>query len=470
MSNIQKTIRLPISKFIDTRFRDYSLYVLSSRGIPSFYDALTPVQRYILMNAPTSFSKTLTLVGKSIESGYSHGDASLQSAISKLARPFGAGNQILEGYGFFGTEVTPEPAAARYTSVKINNRINEIIKKYKHLITKEKEGPYDPLWLDIPIGLTTTIVGIAVGYKTTILPRKLEDIQKYLEGEIKSIKPYFMDFNGKVKKYKGLDKAWIITSNINIEGNRIKIRGIPPILKYKTVLKKIDHLITRYESKIRIINNSNTKVTIDIVYIGKKTDEWEDIQKYVEKIFSVIVTENPVFIKDSQVLVYDSIEQYLDDYRWQLLRLKYYNTLYERDHLKKEITFNEAKKEFIIFVLQKRRTIAEIDLFLKPYEENVQKRLEGMTSKKFTKNELEDTKNELIKLKKELRFKEKELIKNEKSFNKAKDPTEKRGVSSKNTSSINLFDTEDIDEVNGIYVWDGEDPYEENINNEEQND
>ena len=110
-----KNIKLPISKLIDTKFREYALYVLANRGIPSFYDALTPVQRYILMNSPQSFTKTLSVVGDSIKDGYHHGDMSLGKAIAKLARPFGCSMQLLEGYGFFGTEVSPEPASPRYT-------------------------------------------------------------------------------------------------------------------------------------------------------------------------------------------------------------------------------------------------------------------------------------------------------------------------------------------------------------------
>lgn len=67
-------IKLPISKFIDTRYRDYAVYVLESRGIPSFFDALTTVQRYILKNSPLTFNKSLTVVGKAIQDGYHHGD------------------------------------------------------------------------------------------------------------------------------------------------------------------------------------------------------------------------------------------------------------------------------------------------------------------------------------------------------------------------------------------------------------
>ncbi len=86
----EKIIPLPISKLIDTKFRDYAVYVLEARGIPSFYDALTPVQRYILMNSPTSFGKTLTVVGKSIEDGYHHGDCVMGFTLINLA----TGDQI----------------------------------------------------------------------------------------------------------------------------------------------------------------------------------------------------------------------------------------------------------------------------------------------------------------------------------------------------------------------------------------
>jgi len=462
-----KIISLPISKLIDTKYREYAVYVLESRGIPNFYDALTPVQRYILMNAPTSFQKTLTLVGKAIQDGYHHGDRSLQGAISKLARPFGAGLQILEGYGFFGSEVCPEPAAARYTSVKISTKANDILKKYKVLITKEPEGPYHPFWMDIPIGLTTPIVGLAVGYKTTILPRKLEDIQKYLEGKIKHLKPYFIDFDGEISKYHGVDNSWIISSKINVVGNRIEIRGIPPILKYTSALKRLDFLFNKFEGSVRILNNSNTKVNIDIVYVGKKQDEWKEITDFAKKVFSIIVKEIPVFVKDGQVLVYDSVEQYLDDYQWQLKRLLYHHLLYQRDYTSKELEFNIAKKKFIEFVLAKKRTVQELDEFLTPYKNlSLTLRLEGLTSKKFTKTELDNTAKLIEELTKELKQKEKELKEAKSDFEKTEDPTLKRGISSKKVD-VDLFDIEDIKEVDGIYIWDGEDIYVETEKEEE---
>ena len=71
--NIREAV-FGISKQIDINFRNYALYVLEHRGIPSFYDSLTNVQRVSLMNAPKTFSKTISLVGAAITDGYHHGD------------------------------------------------------------------------------------------------------------------------------------------------------------------------------------------------------------------------------------------------------------------------------------------------------------------------------------------------------------------------------------------------------------
>jgi len=461
----EKLIGLPISKFIDSKFREYALYVLTSRGIPSFYDALTPVQRYILKNAPTSFNKSLTVVGKCIQDGYHHGDASLTGALNKLARPFGNALQILEGYGFFGTEVSPSPAAARYTSVKLSSAANEILNKYSHLTTREIDGPYHPFWMDIPLGLVTPIVGIAVGYKTTILPRKLKDIQDFLEGKRKSVKPYFEGFNGNIEKYKGVDKAWIVSSNITYEGKKIMVREIPPILRYESAIRKLDNLVSKYESNIRIIDNSNTKVNIDIIYKGTSKDEWENIIKYVHKAFSIIVTENPVFIKDGQVLTYDSIEQYLEDYKWQIVRLKLQNTQYEKNKLDFELKFNQAKELFITFILSKKRTNDEITAWLKDYDKEISERLERMTSRKFTIDELQFTKEEIRRLTVELKEKEKQLKEAKKAFESYPDPTLTRGIGHK-TNTFNLFETNDIEIIDDVVVWDGQDIYDENVENQ----
>jgi hypothetical protein len=390
----------------------------------------------------------------------------VSKSINKIARPFGNAMQILEGDGFFGTEVSPAAAASRYTGVKLSSTANSILNKYNYLTTREPEGPYDPLWMDVPLGLVSPIVGIAIGYKTTILPRKLKDIQDFLLDKRKSVKPYFEGFNGTIEKYKELGNAWLISSNVTVENKKILVREIPPILKYNTVLKKLDHLINKYESNIRIINNSNIKVNIDIIYTGKSNVEFEDIQKYIQKIFSIIVTESLVFVKDGCVLIYDSIEQYLEDYKWQVSRLKLKNTLYERDKLQFDLIFNRAKELFIKFILEKKRTDSEITSWLKKYDKEIIERLERLTARKFTIDELTTTKSMIKELEKALKEKEKDLKEIQKIFDNYPDPTLARGIGNKK-NVVNLLESDDITEsAEGIIIWDGSDVYEEEENEE----
>lgn len=456
----EKIIKLPISKLIDTEYRDYAIYILESRGIPSFYDALIPVQRFILKNTNLSFEKTLGVVGKCMLDHYMHGD-SLAGSLAKLARPFGNSLDILEGYGFFGNEVSPDPAAPRYTKVKISKTVYDIIKKYDYLNTREEEGNYDAFWVDFPLGLTTPIIGIAIGYKTTILPRKMEDIKDYLNGKIKSINPYFKNFNGTVEKFENNDKTWLISSHLEIDNKRIKITAVPPFIKYAVVLKKINTLHNKYDNKIKILNNSNKQVDIEIIYNGKSQNEFNEIYDFLKKTFSILVTENIVFIKDNQVLVYDSIEEYLNDWKWQVNRLHYYNNKYEKQFIENEILYNEYKRSFISFITKQKRTNKEIDKFYEDISEKfIIERLERLTSRKFTDDEMKLTIETINKFKTDLIKKTKEYNKSKEIFEKSIDPTLNRSIKSKRTLS-NLFDDEDMSEIDGYMVWNGEDVYDE---------
>ena len=90
-----------------------------------------------------------------------------------------------------------------------------------------------------------------------MLPRKPIDIQNFLLGKIDKVRPYFIDFHGSIRQYKELPNAWLISSKITVNGNRVEIRELPPMMKYTSALKRIDNLFTEYEGRIRILNNSN---------------------------------------------------------------------------------------------------------------------------------------------------------------------------------------------------------------------
>jgi hypothetical protein len=82
---------LTISEQIDNDYRKYAIYVIQSRGIPNFYDCLTPVQRLILQNSPGVFKKTVGVIGEVFGTGlYHHGDCVAGNTKIELAD----GNQI----------------------------------------------------------------------------------------------------------------------------------------------------------------------------------------------------------------------------------------------------------------------------------------------------------------------------------------------------------------------------------------
>ena len=87
----------------------------------------------------------------------------------------------------------------------------------------------------IPLGLLIGVMGIAVGYKSVILPRSSNSIRDYLSGKIKSIKPSYKGFQGKITKVKELDSSWLIESLLEIDDTKrqIRVKGIPPVIKYE---------------------------------------------------------------------------------------------------------------------------------------------------------------------------------------------------------------------------------------------
>jgi DNA gyrase/topoisomerase IV subunit A len=451
-----KAYPLNISKQIDVNFRNYALYVLENRGIPSFYDALTNVQRFIVLNAPHNYNKTISLVGSCISDGYHHGDKSLTGAINKLARPFGNSEQLLLGDGFFGTPINHEASAARYTSVKINGRIAEMIRKSEFLNQKNEEGSWNPLWLDLPIGITNMIIGIAVGYKTTVLPRDLEDIQKYLDGQIKEVVPKFKNFKGKVRRYRGMDKSWVIEGVIQANENTktIRITELPPLMKYGSFLKKLETILDKHT--VKMTNNSSTNIDITLQFAGKK-DEWQVFLEAIEKSTKMLITETPVFVKDGLVIEYDRIEDYINDYRYRLADLRVRRIQHFKQLNDDELLFLMFKEKYLMFMLAgkgKMRTDSEVDTFLSDLTKehpHIRRRLDAILLKSLTEQELERTRERIKFLKEEIKRQEKELAQAIKDFSKLEDTALRRATTNRSASSVDLF--VDEEEIDGIEVF-----------------
>jgi DNA topoisomerase-2 len=462
--------RITISEQINSDYRKYALYVIQSRGIPNFYDALTPVQRLILQNSPSNFKKTVGVIGEVFSTGlYHHGDSSMAQAISKLARPFSCSEQILLGDGFFGSPVNPAPSAPRYTQVKISSKYKDIIEKYKDLNVPNEEGGFDWIHVDYPVGLSTHIVGIAVGYKSNILPRKPDDIVAYLNGnKTKKLKPYFRGFKGKISRIDSLKSAWLIEGDIetDLTTRTFKINSISPLQRYESFFIRLNNLLEKRGLNYKIDNFSTDEVKISIKF--RCTDqEFKEISNLISKETKQIVTENIVFVRDGSVLEYDCIEDYVEDFIVHRER----NILkrYERDllYLNGELEFLEAKAKFLTFMQENKRTFDEVSLFVGEYKKEISRRLESISLIKLTKEEIIKTKEEINLIKSDIKNKNLEI---KKQKDKVKLVEKENSLLSKksNSRATSLLGEAKEEFHNGIRIFDPEEEIAEEVEQENE--
>jgi DNA topoisomerase-2 len=457
MSLNNTTITIPDQ--INQDYRKYALYVIQSRGIPNFYDCLTPVQRLILQKSPTSFNKTIGVVGEVFRTQlYHHGDASLSSAISKLARPFGCSDLIMEGDGFFGTPVNPAPSAPRYTSVKIAPRYKSIIDEHKDLNVENEEGGFDWLHVTHPIGLSTHIVGIAVGYRSNILPRKYEEIVAYLGGDTsKKLKPYFRGFKGKITRVDGLKSAWLIEGQFSCDPKTktIQVLSLSPLTRYDSFIDRLHRILDFSQLDYRMDNRSREEVEFTLKFRCSDS-EFKDISDRIKRETQHIVTENIVLVKDGAVLEYTSIEEYLDQFRVHREEVLLKRLIKDAFYNDRELEFLEAKLKFLIFMSQKKRTNEEIIDFLKQFQTWIKNRLESIQLVKLSTNEIEITKQKILEAKQKAKDIRKAIKEQEINWKKiAKDWTRaNKKTATKHTSLI--LDGVSGGSFNGIPIWDAD--------------
>jgi DNA gyrase/topoisomerase IV subunit A len=454
------SLLLSISDQINHKYREYALYVLQSRGIPNFYDSLTPVQRIILENSPSHFNKTIGLVGEVIRTGlYHHGDSSLSGAISKLARPFGCSYQVLEGDGFFGSPVNPSPSAARYTSVRINSEIKSIVNRHQDLNEKNEEGGHDWLHLEVPVGLLTHVIGIAVGYRSNILPRKLEDIVEYLEGKNKILKPHFRDFTGKIFKFENQENVWLIESGFesNASKRTIRIFDLPPVMRYDSFMEKLINKLSSYGYEFKLNNNSQSKCDVTVWFSKIQPKEFQSVVDLIKKLTQIIVKEDVVLIKDGGVAQFSSVKEYLDAFKIHLETVRLRRIKKDFENLEYDLEFLEAKLKFLIFMSQKKRTNDEISNFLSQFVSWISSKLSHIQIVKLSSDHIVETEAEIKRIK-QLIKETKILIKKQESVVKSLGQIKIKSRSAslmpigseplKINTDIEIFSPEEIDEDN----------------------
>ncbi|TNF18587.1 MAG: DNA gyrase subunit A [Rhodobacteraceae bacterium] len=170
-------------------YLDYAMSVIVSRAIPDLRDGLKPVHRRILFAMSETnnghdkpYRKSARPVGDVMGKYHPHGDSAIYDALVRMAQDFSMSLPLLDGQGNFGSMDGDNPAAMRYTEVRMDKPAAYLLADIDK-DTVDFQDNYDgkdrePTVLParFPNMLVNGAGGIAVGMATNIPPHNLGEV------------------------------------------------------------------------------------------------------------------------------------------------------------------------------------------------------------------------------------------------------------------------------------------------------
>ena len=275
-----------VTDYLDNDYKEYAVYVVEERAIPSVIDGFKPTQRKVIFvankvwkNGSEKPMKIFQLAGRvAADAFYHHGDGSLNSAIVGMAQKFKNSMPVLEDIGQFGSLRSPEAAAARYIATKLHKNFRLLYKDFELLESRYEEGnEIEPKYFlpIIPTVLLNGGSGIAVGFATNILNRnpvslidaclKSLDQKKYAEPT-----PWNREFIGACDLVDPEKFSWVFSGKYEVKNTTtVSITELPPSITYE---KFDQHLIDLEDSRRIASYENNCKSNINYVIKFRRED------------------------------------------------------------------------------------------------------------------------------------------------------------------------------------------------------
>ncbi len=341
------------SEYINKSRRDYSLYVLQMRAIPSIADGLKAGGRRVLWTARDGQKyKSAALAGRTMPL---HPHAAPEGAINTLAAPYGNNIPLFKGYGAFGTLLRPTAyGASRYTSVKTSKFTNDVM--FKDLELVPMKDNYDGTLLEpkhflplVPTALLNPSQGIAIGFATNILPRSLEDIINtqilFLKGRkrrIPEIFPYFEPTDNTAEEYEETDSgnvAYYFQGELSLVNYKTAIiTSLPYGLSHE---KFIDYLDSLKEQNIITGYTDDSRDRYEIhIRFKDKIDNINDVRERLKLVSREVENLTLIDFDGESVLTIQPVEIIQRFTEW---RLGWYLKRYQRLHDELEVDIQKYK-------------------------------------------------------------------------------------------------------------------------------
>lgn len=306
--------KVEIGSHLNDAMMGMSAYTILQRAIPDFRDGFKPVNRRIitsmLQNKTINFTKSATVEGRVMQL-HPHGGS--YGSIVGLVQKDRNSLPFLIGKGSWGqyTSSDQQPAASRYTEVKLGQNALEVTKELK-----EKSVNYIPnydgtiqipevLPVTYPTILTQTQSGIANGFSTSILSYNIHELYDMindllmLRGRTKPIYPDFAtggtiikDDQEALKVIRTGQGSFTMRSKISIDSNKIIVDEIPYGVKREQIIKKIIDLNKKGILKeVTDVRDGTSFKGMKIVITVKKN---ADIKEVITKLYKYTPLQSKV--------------------------------------------------------------------------------------------------------------------------------------------------------------------------------
>lgn len=182
----REVVKVSLESRMKSAYLDYAMSVIVGRALPDVRDGLKPVHRRILYamnevgnewNKP--FKKSARIVGDVLGKYHPHGQDAVYDSLVRMAQEFSMRVPLVDGQGNFGSVDGDNPAAMRYTEVRMARiaglLLDDLDKESVDFVPNYDGASKEPTVLParFPNLLVNGVAGIAVGMATNIPPHNL---------------------------------------------------------------------------------------------------------------------------------------------------------------------------------------------------------------------------------------------------------------------------------------------------------
>lgn len=366
------------SDFVDKEMIHFSKYDCD-RSIPNLMDGLKISLRKILYSA---FKKRMNNEVKvaqfsgyvSENSGYHHGEASLNMAIVGMAQNYVGSNNInlLEPNGQFGTRMQggKDSASERYIYTQLNPITRFIYSNKDDAILEYNNDDGDivePIFYMpiIPMVLINGVKGIGTGFSTEILPYNPTTIIDYLIDKIKDkdtshheFIPHWSGFEGSIVDDLENNRYIVKGKYSKSAKDTIHVTELPVGIWTDDYKLHLEHLMENVDKNgkknqplVREYDDMSkaTNVDIKIKFISGVLDKMsnEEIEKTLKLSTSYSTNNMHLFNAKEKLVKYTSISTIINDYFETRMNGYTKRKMYIISELEKELVLLENRKRYI---------------------------------------------------------------------------------------------------------------------------